>query len=284
MENISLELRAKLALEKNGFAYKHTLGQNFIFDENLLLKLLDLTGVGPDDNVLEIGPGTGLFTCMISGRCSRVVSLELDKKLEPVIAEMLKGRTNAEIIWCDAMKADIDAIVNDRFMNGDYIVIANLPYYITTDMIVKLITLKRRPAEICVMVQEEAAQRLMSLPGEKQWCASAAVCAYYGSVEKLVDVGRDCFTPSPHVDSAFIRISVDDKAPRADDDRMMLRTINCAFLMRRKKLTNNLKSYFGLDAATAEEVLETAGIDLNARGEALSIGQLIKLSNVLGKI
>lgn len=284
MENISLELRAKLALEKHGFAYKHSLGQNFIFDEGLLSRLLDLTGIGPEDNVLEIGPGPGLFTSLIARRCSKVVSLELDRKLEPVITELLAGCANAEIIWRDAMKADIDAIVNDRFMNGDYIVIANLPYYITTEMIVKLLTLRRRPSDICVMVQEEAAQRLMSAPGEKQWCSSAAVCAYFGYVEKLADVGRDCFTPPPHVDSAFIRIRVDDGLPRAEDDRMMLRTINCAFLMRRKKLTNNLKSAFGVSTETAENALEEAGIDANARGETLSITQLIKLSDILGKI
>ena len=162
-QNISSGLKARVALEKNGFRTSHSLGQNFILDDDFLSLLLDLSGVNDADNVLEIGPGPGVMTALIAQRAKRITAIEMDEKLRPVLEDVLGGLENADVVFADAMKADISALVQERF-GGKYRVIANLPYYITADLILRMVLCNPQPESICIMVQKEAAERRKSWP------------------------------------------------------------------------------------------------------------------------
>ena len=270
--SVSAELRARVALEQYGFRTAHSLGQNFLFDEGLLNALLDRAGVTGEDRVLEIGPGPGVMTAQLARRCEKVVSLEIDEKLRPVLETVLEGVQNVRVIYCDAMKADIGRISRENLGEGPFRVVANLPYYITTDVLLRLATGGYPIRDISVMVQKEAAQRILSRPGEKQWCAAAAVLAYFGQAQVLEEVPRDRFEPAPHVDNAFLRIEMYEEKPvQAQRDDMMLKTIHAAFLMRRKKLSNNLKAAFSLSGEQALAVLQQAGLSPDIRGEVLTM-------------
>lgn len=277
-QNPSIELRARVALEKQGFRHSHSLGQNFLLDEGLLDGLIDLAGVESGDRVLEIGPGAGVMTALLARRCASVLAVELDQGLQPVLETVLADADNAKVVYVDFMKCDLDALVGE----GPYRVVANLPYYITSDILIKLTTAARTPDSIAIMVQREAAERLMSSPGSKQWCALAATVQSYGSPAVMAEIPPAVFDPPPHVQSEFILIRRHDEpvvAPR--DERLYRRVINAAFAMRRKTLANNLKSAFGLDADAARDVLRQAGVAPGIRGEALSLQELCRVSDAL---
>lgn len=280
--NPSPELRARVALEKHGFRNTHSLGQNFLLDEGLLNHLLDAAGVWQEDNVLEIGPGAGVMTALLADRCKRVLAVEVDRGLEPVLADVLAGRENARVVFQDVMKADVTALVGEAFGDEPWRVVANLPYYITADIILRLVTSPRRPDSIAIMVQKEAADRVMSHPGQKQWCALAATVQSYGQPRVLMDVSPDAFDPPPHVQSQFILIErhlTPVVAPK--DEALYLKVINAAFAMRRKTLANNLKAAFGLDNDGAKAVLNAAGVDERVRGEALTLQELCRVADAI---
>lgn len=280
--NPSAELKARVALEKHGFRNTHSLGQNFLLDEGLLGHLLDLAEVWCEDDVLEIGPGAGVMTALLSERCRRVLAVEVDRGLEPVLGEVLAGRNNARVVFKDVMKIDLPALVGEVFGDGPWRVVANLPYYITADVILKLVTLDRPPESIAVMVQKEAADRVMSRPGAKQWCALAATVQSYGQPRVLADVSPDAFDPPPHVQSQFIIIERHLKPVVEPKDRQLyLRLVNAAFAMRRKTLANNLKAAFGFDNDGAKAVLNAAGVDERVRGEALTLQELCRVADAI---
>ena len=280
-QNISAGLRASVALEKNGFRPTHSLGQNFILDDHFLSQLLDLAGISSDENVLEIGPGPGVMTSLIAERAKKVLSIEMDEKLRPVLEDVLSGQDNAEVIFADAMRADLSTLIREKFCGG-YRVIANLPYYITADLIQKMLQTRPLPDSICVMVQKEAAERLMSNPGSKNWCALAATVRYFGVCEILEDVPPQRFNPPPHVDSCFIRISFHAARLMPEgEEEAFLKLIRCCFHMRRKTLANNMKAFYGLSQADAAAALEEAGLGAQVRGEALSLEEIASLHKVL---
>ena len=175
MNDISPGLRARVLLEKHGFQTAHALGQNFLLDENLLSHLIDLSGVAGEDEVLEIGPGPGLMTCLLARRARSVTAVELDRRLEPVLSAMLEGCENARVLYADALKTDLSALTAPGAR-----VVANLPYYITADVVTRLLLRGAGYESIAVMVQKEAAERMTSLPGDKQWCHLAALVRYFG--------------------------------------------------------------------------------------------------------
>jgi 16S rRNA (adenine1518-N6/adenine1519-N6)-dimethyltransferase len=280
--DLSYELRARVAIEAEGFRKAHVLGQNFILDESLISSLLDAAEVGPDDFVLEIGPGAGVMTALLSDRCARVLSVEIDGKLKPVLDAVLEGKENVRLEFADVMRINLPKLTREAFGERPFRVVANLPYYITSDVVEALVATSLPVSDICVMVQKEAAERILSRPGTKKWCALAATIAYFGEPEVLLNVPRAAFEPQPHVDSAFLRICVYAKKPvQAESDDMMKRVIAAAFLMRRKKLANNLKAAFGLSHEDAVQCLNGAEIDPDVRGEALDIPALARLSDVL---
>jgi len=283
--NPSAKLRARVALEKHRFHNTHSLGQNFLLSEGLLEGLLDAVGLAPEDCVLEIGPGAGLMTALMARRCRRVLAVELDRGLEPVLGDVLAGIDNVRVHYGDILKTDVVALVEDEFGGGEYRVVANLPYYITADILLKLAALPKPPESIAIMVQKEAAERIMSAPGSKQWCALAAELQYYGQPRVLAEVPAEAFDPPPHVTSCFIRIDRHETpivTPK--DEQVYRRLIRAAFAMRRKTLANNLKAAFGLDQQQAKDVLAAAGVDERVRGEALSLEELCRVADAISEI
>ncbi|MBR7189310.1 MAG: ribosomal RNA small subunit methyltransferase A [Clostridia bacterium] len=278
----SAELRARVALEKHGFRNAHSLGQNFILDEGLLEHLLDAAEVWGEDNVLEIGPGPGLMTALLAARAKRVTAVEIDRGLEPVLREVLNGADNVRLVFQDILKADLPALVREAFGDEPYRVVANLPYYITADIVLRLVTSAKQPGSIAIMVQREAADRVMSHPGEKQWCALAATVQSYGQPRVLMDVGPDVFDPPPHVQSQFIMIARHGQPlVEPKDEKTYLKLISAAFAMRRKTLANNLKASFGLDNDGARAVLRAADVDERVRGEALTLQELCRVADAI---
>ena len=283
-QSISAELRARLSLEKHQFHTTHALGQNFLLSDAFIGHLLDLCGISEEDNVLEIGPGAGVMTRHLADRVANVLAVEIDRELQPVLDEVLSGASNAQVVYQDFMKADVARLVGEAFGESPYRVVANLPYYITADILLRLATCARPPESICIMVQKEAADRLMSAPGSKQWCALAANLQYFGSIRVLKEVPPEVFNPPPHVMSCFLRIDRHETPIVTPTDRaLFLRLIAAAFAMRRKTLANNLKAAFGISQAEATAILTDAGLDPRVRGEALTLYELSNVSDALGE-
>ena len=280
--NPSAELLARVALEKYRFRNTHSLGQNFILSEGLIGQLLDAAGIRAEDNVLEIGPGAGVMTSLLARRAGKVLAVELDRGLEPVLADVLRGAENVVLVFQDIMKADLRALTKRSFDGGPYRVVANLPYYITADILQMLAASDCPPESICVMLQKEAAERVMSVPGTKQWCALAAEIRYYGQAAILAEVPREAFDPPPHVTSCFIRVNrYAMPVVTPADERVFRRLIRAAFAMRRKTLANNLKASFGMDQQAARDALAAAGVDEKARGESLTLEQLCRVADAI---
>lgn len=271
-------LRARIALDKHGFRTSHSLGQNFLLDDSLLTSLLDAAGVGEDDRVLEIGPGAGVMTALLAQRVNGVLAVEIDEKLRPVLEDVLALHENVKVEFCDFMKADVDALTRRAFGDSPYRVVANLPYYITADILLKLVACEHLPSDIAIMVQKEAAERLMSNPGSKNWCALAAMIRYFGDCEVLEEVPSQCFNPPPHVDSCFVQIHMHEKRLlEGEEERKLLKLIKWCFHMRRKTLVNNLKACAGMKQADAVAALEAVGLNAQVRGEALTLEEMVML-------
>ena len=277
MTDISPGLRAATLLEKHGFQTAHALGQNFLLDEGLLAHLIELSGVEAKDDVLEIGPGPGVMTTLLARRARSVTAVEIDRRLEPVLDAMLEKSPNARVIYADALKADLGALTPPRAR-----VVANLPYYITADVIERLLLCGAGFQSIAVMVQKEAAERLTSQPGDKAWCRLAALVRYSGQPRVLMEIPPEAFAPSPHVFSAFLRIDLYAQKPvQPHDEALFLRVLAAAFAMRRKTLQNNLRAAFSISAQQASAALARAGLDERVRGEAVPLGDLARLADAL---
>lgn len=277
METISDGVRARIALEKHGFRFQRTLGQNFLLDDARVARIVALAGVGEADDVLEIGPGAGVLTRALARRARRVVALEIDRALAPVLAEMLADVPNVRLEFADALKADLAALMGGRFA-----VVANLPYYITADMVTKLLKSGLDIAHITIMVQREAAARMMAQLGEAQYCLLAATIAYFARCESLMDVPPGAFTPPPHVESRLLRLTPYAKKPvQPRNEALFLRVLAAAFAMRRKTLANNLSRAFQVPREQAAAWLEAVGINPMARGEAVELAALARLSDAM---
>ena len=277
METISDGVRARIALEKHGFRFQRTLGQNFLLDDARVARIVALAGVGEADDVLEIGPGAGVLTRALARRAHRVVALEIDRALAPVLEEMLAGVSNVRLEFADALKADLAALMGGRFA-----VVANLPYYITADMVMKLLKSGLDISCITIMVQKEAAARMMAQLGEAQYCLLAATIAYFARCESLMDVPPGAFTPPPHVESRLLRLTPYAKKPvQPRNEALFLRVLAAAFAMRRKTLANNLSRAFQVQREQAAAWLEAVGINPMARGEAVELAALARLSDAM---
>ena len=279
MEGLSAGLVARASLEAHGFHTRRTLGQNFLLDDGTVLAALTAAGLGKDESVLEIGPGPGVMTRHMARMCRKVLSVEIDRALEPVLERVLEGADNARVVYADALRADLQGLADSEFGGGSFRVIANIPYYITTPLIEKALAL-RGVEGIDVMLQKEAAERLLSRPGDKKWCEAAAVVACFGTAEKLLDVPRGSFEPAPHVDSCFVGIRPYAIRPYSvRSGEAMRRVVRAAFAMRRKTMANNLIAAFGVDRERALGLLRRAGLPDTVRGEALSLEELARLAD-----
>lgn len=265
------------------FHHKHSLGQNFIEDEALLEQLADLSLVGEEDCVLEVGPGFGALTKPLARRAKRIVSLEIDTTLLPILRVALEHHENASVVQGDVMKTDLCALVEEAFGSDCSLrIAANLPYYITTDVLTKFLLTLPQAKSIAVMIQKEVGDKLLSRPGDDGYGPLTILCQYFCEVRRALDVPAVCFTPPPKVDSSFMVLErYAEKPCEAADEALFLRLVKGAFAMRRKTLVNNLIAAFPIGREQAATALETAGLNAQCRAEELSIGQFCRLADVL---
>ena len=266
-------------LNKHNFKFNKAYGQNFIFDKNFLKSFVtDI--VDKDTNVLEIGPGVGTLTSILCENAKRVVSYEIDKNLKPILEENLSSYNNVEVIFQDIMKVEMSEIEN--IMGEEYIMVANLPYYITTPIIFKFLENATKLKSLVIMVQLEVAERLVAKPGSKDYGAITPAIDYRGDAKIIKKVNRTMFTPVPNVDSAIVKIDLKNKYNVANQ-KMVDDTIKCIFAMRRKTLENNIKSYFKLPSEVVDNIIAECNFPKQLRGEKLSTDDIIKLSSVIEK-
>lgn len=271
----------KEILVNNGFRFNKKYGQNFISDGNLLSSIVSLSSVTGNDVVVEIGAGAGTLTREIAAKAKRVVSYEIDGSLRPVLAETLKGADNVEVVFRDFLKEKTPDF--EEFICEDYIVIANLPYYITTPVIMKFVEEAKRCKRLVIMVQEEVALRLAAKENTPDYGGITASIAVTGDAKIVKKVPRNMFYPVPNVDSAVVRIDLCPPKYGVTDLAFYRKTVKAAFANRRKTLANNLMLSFALTREQAEKVLSLSEIDLLARGETLSPEKFAVLSENLNR-
>ena len=270
-------------LKRHGFTFSKALGQNFLIDDSVCPAMAAALHADEQTGVLEIGPGIGVLTkelCQVAGR---VAAIELDKRLVPVLAETLGDYDNFTLIEGDVMKLDLAALLADRFAGCRCIkVCANLPYYITSPVIMTLLESRLPIDEIVVMVQKEAAERLCAKIGTREAGAVSVAVQVYGESEILFDVSRDSFLPSPKVDSAVIRIAL-HQAPQyqLDSEKAFFTMVKAAFSQRRKTLVNSLSGTAGIPKSNVLAALEALSLPANVRAEQLTMEELVKLYQAL---
>lgn len=266
--------------ESFGFTFKKGLGQNFLTSREILEKIADAAEA--EDGVLEIGPGFGVLTGELAKRASKVAAIEIDERLNEVLAFTLAGCGNVKIINADVMKIDLKKLIRTEFGNKKISVAANLPYYITTPIITRLLEERLPLKNITVMVQKEVADRICALPSTKNYGALTLLCRYYAETEIIAKVPAGLFVPKPKVDSAAVRLRLLDKpSVCVRDGKMFFKTVKAAFSQRRKTLANCISSGFALAKADAEELIRAADIEPSRRGETLAIEEFAALSDML---
>ena len=265
-----------------GLHFRREFGQNFLTDSTVVESIAEECCDGQSKTILEIGPGIGVLTKELAQRYPNVIALEIDEGLLPVLKYTLNDFTNVKVINEDVMKADLDALLTP-YLDGGVSVCANLPYYITTPILMKLLESHFPFDYITIMVQAEVAERLCAKAGKKAYGAITAAVAYYGEAEWLMDVPSDRFVPAPKVDSAVVKIRLYRTKPvQPKEEAMLFRTIKAAFAQRRKTLVNALSSGFGeLTKEEIMEVIRSCGHPDDIRGERLDIRQLSELSDAL---
>ena len=274
-------MQIKETIKKNGFCFKKNLGQNFIEDDVILSKIADSAHICGYDDVLEIGTGAGTLTKTVAARARKVVSYEIDKNLRPVLSETLKGVDNAEVVFKDFMRADMSEVEKD--FDKEYIVVANLPYYITSPIVMKLLEEGKKVKRIVVTVQKEVADRFCAAEGSSEYGAITVAINALGYAKTAMLIPRENFYPAPNVDSAVVRIDVDRNKFTDMDYNALRDTVRAAFSSRRKTLANNLMITFGLSREKAESILRSVDIDTGVRGEKLGVNSFLNLSVALKK-
>lgn len=273
----------KKILSAHGFNFSKALGQNFIIDDTVCPAMADMLNVDESTGVLEVGPGVGVLTKELCKRAGKVVSIELDERLYPVLEKTLADYDNFELVKGDVMKLDLHGIIAQKLSGFKEVkVCANLPYYITSPVIMTLLEGKLAITEIEVMVQQEAAERLCAELGSREAGAVTFAVNYYGKAEILFNVGRECFMPSPKVDSSVIRIAVREK-PEFDvkNEKQLFTLVKCAFAQRRKTLVNSLANSLGKSKTDITNALSQLGIEPNVRAENLRMEDYVNLADLL---
>ena len=272
----------KALLARHGFRFSKSMGQNFLIEDWVPQDIAAASGAGPGAGVLEVGPGIGPLTVQLARRAGKVVSVELDRSLLPILAETLRDCPNAEVVSGDILKTDIPALVGEKFQGLTPAACANLPYNITTPAITALIEANCF-SSITVMIQREVAQRICARPGSKDYGAFSVYCQYYTAPELLFEVPPECFIPAPKVTSAVVRMVPRPAPAEVDDPDHFFRVVKGAFALRRKTLLNSLSSVFGgqLSKEQLAQAISACGLPADVRGERLSIPQFAQLSRAL---
>ena len=268
----------KSILARHGFQFKKQFGQNFISDTNLLESIVSASGIDENTTVVEIGCGAGTLTRALAERAKKVYAYDVDKALQPVLAETLAGLDNVEVIFRDFTKVNMKELDAEI---GEFTVVANRPYFVTTPLVTKLLEESEMVQGISVMVQEEVALRFCAKEDTPEYGSITAAIALKGEAKIVKRVSRNLFYPRPNVDSAVVKITFDRGRVAVKSEKAYRQTVKCAFLNRRKTLENNLVNFFSLTREQAKSVLVAAGVDEKARGETLSPQRLAILADVL---
>ena len=285
MASLGIPANTMAILKKYNFSFQKKYGQNFLIDTHILEKIISESRITKDDCVLEIGPGIGTMTQYLAESAKRVVAVEIDRSLIPILEDTLSEYDNVTVINDDILKVDIQKIC-DEYNEGKPIkVVANLPYYITTPIIMGLFESHVPLESITIMVQKEVADRMQQHPGTKDYGALSLAVQYYAKPEIVAEVSPNCFIPKPNVSSSVIRLTRYENPPvNVDNEHFMFSLIRASFNQRRKTLANGLANGgLGLDRETVNNALEKMELSLTVRGEALTLEQFAKLSNILGR-
>ena len=273
----------KRILTRHGFTFSKALGQNFLIDPSVCPRMAAALEADDRTGVLEIGPGIGVLTKELSAVCGRVAAVELDRRLPDVLAETLADCSNVQVVPGDVLQMDLQALFADQFAGcGRLQVCANLPYYITTPVLMRLLASELPIERLVVMVQLEAAKRLCAPLGTRDCGAVSAAVEYYTQAEILFEVGRESFYPSPNVDSAVIALTRRQQPPvQVTDEGYFFRVVKGAFLQRRKTLANSLNAALGVPKAELTALFQSLGLSATARAEQLTMSQMAALANAL---
>ena len=282
MENLSDISVVRNVLSKHGFNFSKALGQNFLINPSVCPRMAENCGADENTGVIEIGAGIGVLTAELAKRAKKVVSIELDTRLLPVLSETLSEFDNVEIVNADVMKTDLHALIKEKFQGMDVVVCANLPYYITSPIITMLLEEKLPIKAITVMIQKEAADRLSTPVGSRDSGAITVCTNYYAEVKHLFNVSRGSFMPPPNVDSTVIKLEIrPEPAVKVSDEKKFFRMVKAAFAQRRKTAVNSIASGMGLSKNQVAEALQKSGLDVNVRAEKLTMEELAALSENL---
>ena len=271
-------------INKYGFTFQKRFGQNFLIDEHVLNKIIDAALIEGDDGVIEIGPGIGTMTERLCERAKKVVAIEIDKDLIPILDDTLSEYNNVKIINDDVMKIDMHKLLEEEFPGMRVRVVANLPYYITTPIVMMLLESRLPISSITIMVQKEVAERMQALPGTKDYGALSLAVQYYADTYIAANVPQNCFMPRPKVGSGVIRLTVNEEPKvKVANEELMFALIRAAFNQRRKTLTNAIHNFEGLSFSKEEvsKALVKMGLSETIRGEALTLSQFADLSDML---
>ncbi len=267
--------------ERYGFKLSKSLGQNFLTDKNIIDRIVESAGIGPEDLVIEIGPGIGVITREAAEHAKKVIAVEIDSNLIPILNETLGDCDNVEIVNRDILKTDVNELIRNCGENISGVkLIGNLPYYITTPIIMKLLEDGVNADSITIMMQKEVADRIKAVPGTKAYGALSVAVQYYCTVEAVVNVPKDVFVPQPKVDSTVLRLSIRKEKPVELADRdVFFRCVKAGFGQRRKTLHNSLMGVENITKEGVKQALEAAGIDPSRRAETLDLEEFARLSN-----
>lgn len=272
----------KELFERHGFSFTKSLGQNFLINPAVCPKIAELGGAKPGVCALEIGTGVGVLTKELAMRCDKVIAVEIDTSLKPILEETLADFDNVEIVFADVMETDLAALLAEKAGGLETIVCANLPYYITSPVIMKVLESRLPVTAMTVMVQKEAADRICAKPGTRDCGAISCAVSYYSEPQLLFKVGRGSFMPSPNVDSAVIRLNV---KPAADippeEEKLLFRIIRASFSQRRKQIANPLSGELHISKSELSALMESAGIKPTARAEELTLEDFGRLAKAV---
>ncbi|HJC82148.1 MAG TPA: 16S rRNA (adenine(1518)-N(6)/adenine(1519)-N(6))-dimethyltransferase RsmA [Candidatus Anaerostipes avicola] len=284
MEKLSNPQKTIEVIQKYQFDFQKKFGQNFLIDGRVLEKIMDAADITKEDFVLEIGPGIGTMTQYLAERAREVLAVEIDKNLIPILAETLSEYENVDILNADILKTDLNKIAEEKNGGHQIKVVANLPYYITTPIIMGLFESHVPVENVTVMVQKEVADRMQAGPGTKDYGALSLAVQYYAEPYIAANVPPNCFMPRPKVGSAVIRLTKHKTPPvQVKNEKLLFQLIRASFNQRRKTLQNGIKNFSGLNFSKEEvaEALEQMGVSPTIRGEALTLEQFAQLSNLL---
>lgn len=283
MQNLTNISVVKDILSRHGFTFSKSLGQNFIVNPSVCPRIAEEGGASSGTGVIEIGTGVGVLTAELAKRADKVVAIEIDDRLIPVLSETLSDFDNVKIINEDVLKVDLDKVIEEEFSGMDVYVCANLPYYITSPIIMSLLESRLNIRAITVMVQKEAATRLTAELGTRDVGAVTVAVRYYSEPKLLFNVSRGSFMPSPNVDSAVIRLDIKNEK-KVDDEKHFFKVVRAAFSQRRKTLSNSLSSGLSMDKKVIIEAIKSAGLPESIRPEQLSMEDFINIAESVRKI